>query len=884
MSLNKNFPKMRRSTRDYPYLDNTSTEAPDVEYDYNLWTPGQRLFICSVNWTPTYQNVVEWKNTDKEVYFSSLKGVAVEPVTSSRRVENVVKINLPYNECLEFNYLYTDFFPYPVPGGTSERRLYYFITSAEELAPNTTALYLEPDLWTTYREDIEIDYVNLERGHAPAALMPTNNYFKNPAKNRGALGASEDITPVYDLVSDSDNYDGFQGDKSVVFALPIAPGDISKLLRTTSERGYSEATFSNASFRDGYQWNINGLKYGVTGVPDYSEANIRAEVAPSGTQNNMTPGLYLYTCSASEIYSSESAFETFALSYPGIVAMCEGFFIVPSSILTTAAVGTYGGIELKRVTGSSAPNFTHTLEASDFDIETEYAKVFTWPYCWYSFEAPDGTSIPIKIEEVNGDRITVKNLISLSLPALSWIASITNVGETAGAERIEWKNLKGSSRSVDLPSAGYMKYALELDIPTYELRLSNYVYAALTNNQDAAAAEAAARVNYHNSLRVVNTNRENGLDTSSTMVTNTANAGNTAESNTAIVNAGNTANSNKASEESSYVTASINLLTGAEALLDNALNSALTGQQNEATAAINTNTQMGNITAGLVSGGVQAGIGAAGSIASTMAAGAATGAAAGSVAPGVGTAVGAVAGAVMAGAASGALMPTLNAIPANANTAIMINLETAKAGMVNDRNTAAAQGAQSRSTMGTDSGNRVREFSVATGNSVASRTTSNNVALANNQAANNKTRSDANSTYSRDASVKNAQDTLNLGVRNYSRSVLSGLTRRPATFGTDTGNTRPDAFGFNGYSIKSHTCDKETLEALLWTFKRYGYRYGRGFKVADNLAPVDRSYIECSEVLNYSGALPNFAREAIFSILMEGTTVWNNPDNIGGGY
>ena len=858
------FPHLKET--DFPHLSNASTASPEVTFDYSVWQPGQRVHLCNVPWRAGYADTVDWTAESRDAYFDESESLTLEPITASRRVDSVLRLNLPYADAILYNYVYTDYFPYPVPGGSESRRLYYFIVDARELAPNTTELELEPDLWTTYRPDIELGTVFLERGHAPADALSVEDWLANPLEQHAMLGAPEAIAPSGERVDSADDCTVFAGEKAIVFSLPIPPNMIAQLLAAPSSSGYSEATFSTVSGRTGYEYKINGLRFGVEGIPLVNSA--KAEPSAISTSTGMVPGNYLYACKADSVFSSEVAFSQLMKSYPGLAALCEAAFIMPRAILETRALMNIGSVSLESVIGVESPDFVHKLRAEDFAHCSRYAKAYSWPYSWYTLDVPGAGSLDIRIEAIAGDSIIVDNLISLSAPAAKWFASVRNIGNDS-ARSVAWKRLDSGELLTRWNGSAWAEHMVELDIPTYEMRLPAYVHDAMLKARDATAVQDSAEVAYHNAARVANTDLENVKDANATNTSNVASAGETSTSNVNIGCAAASANTNIANEASEAIVEQNNRHMSFEAIRDNALNTQLTNAQNEAAAITTSNSGMGSIaggvTSGIISGAAEIG----------------TLAAAGSLAGPVGAAAGAAIG--LGHVAIGALQSGIGVAVAQANSQVSINLSSAQASAMNARNSARATASADTSSYNTVQSNNSKVDETDTSNAASRAQNANNVALANLQASRNESTVNANTQYSRNAHLKGEQDNLNLQARNYSRGILNSAMGSPSRFGVNSGDPTFDNLGLKGYTLRARSADSATLARIESKFDREGYEWDREWDLENVLASPEHlySYIKAPKVYSYSGNIPGFARDAIFAIIELGTTVWSDPSRLG---
>jgi hypothetical protein len=177
------------------YID-TVNPRPPVGSDfgqgmnYALWTPNTEATLCKVPWNNDYRDIVQFANDASLV--SYLKTVSSNPITITRmtyaRVGDPIRINLPFNEVYRYNYImvqnpanpigahYYDESGNHIPMSDAAKNYYYFITDVRYIAPNTTELSVQLDVWQTFGYDISFGNCYIERGHIGIA---NSNAFAN---------------------------------------------------------------------------------------------------------------------------------------------------------------------------------------------------------------------------------------------------------------------------------------------------------------------------------------------------------------------------------------------------------------------------------------------------------------------------------------------------------------------------------------------------------------------------------------------------------------------------------------------------------------------------------------------------------------------------------
>lgn len=135
------------------------------------WPVESTLQLCSVPWDGNYRDCVRFPSeAARTAYFNGLAGesVKLDKMTFLKPGEPIM-VNVPYSRAYTMNYCVVKNPELPVPGEVTPPTLYYFVTSVAYVAPNTTALTVELDVWQTYIFGVHFGRCFLERGHWAAA-------------------------------------------------------------------------------------------------------------------------------------------------------------------------------------------------------------------------------------------------------------------------------------------------------------------------------------------------------------------------------------------------------------------------------------------------------------------------------------------------------------------------------------------------------------------------------------------------------------------------------------------------------------------------------------------------------------------------------------------
>lgn len=180
------------------------------------WPTDSKATLCRVPWDAEYRNVVDWQDQQhKDSYFSSLKSDSCELGSMTYLKPNdPIFVDVPFSKAYSYNYIVVENPKLPVPGEVEPRKLYYFVTAVGYVAPNTTSIAVQLDVWTTYGDTAEFGRCFVERGHVGIAAemsKPTPTADKlGPARSkvyRRYLTAAEglDIGNEY-LIGDVDAF------------------------------------------------------------------------------------------------------------------------------------------------------------------------------------------------------------------------------------------------------------------------------------------------------------------------------------------------------------------------------------------------------------------------------------------------------------------------------------------------------------------------------------------------------------------------------------------------------------------------------------------------------------------------------------------------------
>lgn len=136
-----------------------------LDFDYSVWSAGTQLELVNVPWSSDYRDIVRFQPGELDRYIDTLHGERIEIHNLTYAPQgHPIRVDKPFNVVNRFNYIRVTNPAQPV-SGDFRRSFYYFIQGLDYVAPNTTELYVQLDVWATYQNDVKFGNCYIERGH-----------------------------------------------------------------------------------------------------------------------------------------------------------------------------------------------------------------------------------------------------------------------------------------------------------------------------------------------------------------------------------------------------------------------------------------------------------------------------------------------------------------------------------------------------------------------------------------------------------------------------------------------------------------------------------------------------------------------------------------------
>lgn len=458
----------------YPHM----SDAYENGFDYQKWRDNVTYIdLLNVNWDADYANVPGFESdSERSRWFDARRSKTLELQTNVREWQTSLKVPLPLDEAQGFNYARVRFSAAPVEDFGAMRRseLFFFVTNvASTPAPSTTELSIALDAWTTYIDQVEINYMMLERGHYGVAHTSAEKFLSNPLENSDLLLA------------------------------PDAQG--GSAIKTAHN---SEVLFNGVAVKFVIATTRNPL-----GDPGSAAAGTWSIPTGNPTAQGAPSVYYLATDGA----STEALLNALDANDPAFKQTVIGAFYVSADLLVLMDRVEFWGVPCNLVSAAQTELPVLHLDKRMFgyaDYYADLAKLYTGAYARIVLSDGQGGNVEIMPEETTG-KIDLQATLNLAAPALSIEGVLTGVG---GAKTsLRFANV--SAQSFSFGGRWYEKL-MSWSVPTYAITQSAYgtenatgfygrdqaLQAAQTayGNAEASAAAGKANVNDSNAASVAN--------------------------------------------------------------------------------------------------------------------------------------------------------------------------------------------------------------------------------------------------------------------------------------------------------------------------------------------------------------------------------------------
>lgn len=547
---------------DFPNLDNVNVYRYDNTLDYSRFKPTARLKMCNVPWCGDYDNVVKFDDdAARDAWFDALEGETVNLDTMFNvKPDGASKVPVPVTSAQGYNYLVVDLprmtsdaQPLAYAAGDRKRRYYYFIQDAQQLSPNSTRLILTLDVWTTYINEMQFDYVLLERGHAPVAASSVADYLANPRDNSAYLLSDDVNTGGEPYVETARAYKNYSAETQRACIATYA--DL-------------QGNFGTAA---------------APKVPAISEPDVSGVLAPR-----------VYSVAVGDLQPFLRKIESNA---PWMKSTVLGVFFAPSDLLTQSAPFTLWDISITVLDAVQKIETFMQPGVADFGYPAQaagFAKLYTYPYAAIRIGDERGQTSTVRIEDLDANGIRLASAVNLVMPYISIDARL--LGIAGATDSLTFQTIEGRTYSY---GGAWGEYLKSWNLPVMQVSQSASSRAAYTTVYNRAHAKLAA----DNALA-------SSLASNATAYTNVGNSAKNVTDNNAINTAANTAVTANANNWALTGSAASNQKLKSDCDADNETSTEMKGVQNEVisiTTANNNASAIASTLGSVVTGGITGG-------------------------------------------------------------------------------------------------------------------------------------------------------------------------------------------------------------------------------------------------------------------------------------
>lgn len=434
-----------------------------LSFDYSVWSAGSVITMVNVPFDNTYRDIVDWKSYGHTPYayvksFNNLHKVEINQMTYLAQGKPI-RIPTPFTKANQYNYVMVENSGRPVNNigfeGYTPSVFFYFITSIDYIAPNTTQLTLQLDVWTTYYQRINFGRSYLERGHMGIAATDSfDNYGKNWLTQPEGLdmGSEHQIIRTYRrMLADITN-----NDYSVI---------VTSTVNLNVENGYGDAN------------------------------NPRVSMADPNNAEGLPNGVEIYVCTYKDFRQGMMGLK----NYPWIAQGIGSITIVPKDIVdfggTKVDVGKDSGTgKWTWLTNHSVYiNRNYSLTDASFRNEflsllpkeyQELKKFVTSPYCIVELTTYSGNPVEFRPESIRTAGININQYAHVAPPNPSLFLTIRDyntITESVIVERRAGKVTNEYGEGWDM-CTGYTS------LPTFSA-VNNSALNALASSAHTVAAQ-----------------------------------------------------------------------------------------------------------------------------------------------------------------------------------------------------------------------------------------------------------------------------------------------------------------------------------------------------------------------------------------------------------
>lgn len=532
-------------------------------------------------------------------------------------------------------------------------------------------------------------------------------------------------------------------------------------------------------------------------------------------------------CYALDARKLEAFLKWIKSNRPWFLDTVTGLFFISKGLVSIASTRTLGGVEVHTLDAVEVRQDLLKLDKDAFGYPERargYAKLYTYPYAQIAVTNADGEVMRVRVEDTRG-YLHLNACASLTMPWTSVDVHLMGIG-AGEADTLEFNTAASRYRTYQ---GGWYYTVKSYGIPVWSIAQAAYDAAGYRTAYSREQAKLEADTSLTNATASADTARTNAANSAANSLAN--------NSVTVAANSANTATANAYALRGVYES---NQYLDAQLVNDTNMCSAKYNAEQAGLAVAATNNQARGefgLVSDLASFAVSAATGDFGDMVSSI------------------TSIGGTGVSWSAANASIAVSQS-NSTSIYNNTVMTNNAKNSVVKGYNDRSNAIQ--------------NECRTDQTDIKNNAATTVANNNANLVNTNATNTRNTAVANATRSHDVAIAGIQS-------NWNESGVVAPVQHGTRKGGEHAATRP--------LLVSAVIETQPDGAILQAasdFARYGYALGQEWRLERLQVMKHFTYWQCGEVwCSGEGEALEGVQLAIKNIMISGTTVWSDPDEIG---
>ena len=421
-------------------------------FDYSVWEPGTSVILGNVPWDSTYRDIVQFSEGGVKEYLKSREysSIEIKRLTYCPQGQPI-RINLPFNVANKYNYVIATNAPQPVPDENGSSVFAYFISEVKYVAPNTTELVLQLDVWQTYQNSVKFSRGYVERGHLGMAIA-SHGYYKQKY-----------LTVPEGLDLGNEYVYGSVIKKEIGNTSAISDNPIGIIILSTISLNGKYGDVDNPSFTTATGSNFEGLPNGCEIYYCSDTVILQRLLTKLSTVPWVAQGIISITAvpPIENINDYGKAWATEAgISHYDVNGDFRSLWKLSSDVLNDVKMIDFG-------------NIVDNIKKSIPDRYKSLEKFYTFPYSFIELTTFSGTPLVIKPELLVRKTLKVSQLMHVAPPAPRVMFTVNGYGSTS-----EYPD----DSFLGKPNSDYAQYRFDSEYLDMGTGITNLPQFSVTNN------------------------------------------------------------------------------------------------------------------------------------------------------------------------------------------------------------------------------------------------------------------------------------------------------------------------------------------------------------------------------------------------------------------